>query len=276
MTGRVAALVSALPLAYAGMAVASTVRQPAASPPVACIGHRGAAASAPENTLASFREAAAERADYFELDVRQTRDHVPVVLHDATLARTTDAERVLPGRAPWRVGDLTLGQVERLDAGSWFSARYRGERVPTLARTLRAMEGSDLKLLLEIKEPARYPGLTGRVADELRARPDWLLPGRTVVQSFDWPSLEVFHRMLPAVPTGVIGTPPVKELPAVARYAEYVDPRWDTVTPAYVRAAHARRLKVFAWVADDPAIMRRLIADGVDGIVSDRPGAVPH
>lgn len=59
-------------------------------------------------------------------------------------------------------------------------------------------------------------------------------------------------------------------------YAGYVNPRYDTVTAAYVRQVHARHLKVFAWVADTPATMRRLLDADVDGIVSDRPEAVPH
>ncbi|MFB9838774.1 glycerophosphodiester phosphodiesterase [Actinoallomurus acaciae] len=276
MTHRIAALVSALPLTYAGMAFAPAARQPAGAAGVADIAHRGASAHAPENTLASFRQARTADADYFELDVQQTRDHVPVIMHDATLSRTTDAEKVFPGRSPWRVGDFTLAQIKRLDAGSWFSSRYAGERVPTLAETLREMEGSDMKLLLELKNPSLYPGMPGRVADELRAQPDWLLPDRTVVQSFDWPSVAAFHRLLPSVPTGVIGTPTAAQLPAVARYAGYVNPRYDTVSAAYVRAVHAQHMKVFAWVADTPATVRRLIGDRVDGIVSNRPEAVPH
>ncbi|WP_329258593.1 glycerophosphodiester phosphodiesterase family protein [Actinoallomurus sp. NBC_01490] len=275
MAHRIAALVSALPLTYAGMAFAPATRQPAGAG-VADIAHRGASAHAPENTLASFYEARAANADYFELDVQETRDHVPIIMHDATLSRTTDAEKVFPGRSPWRVGDFTLAQIKRLDAGSWFSARYAGERVPTLTETLRDMEGSDMKLLLELKNPALYPGMTGRVAQVLRAQPDWLLPDRTVVQSFDWPSVESFHRLLPSVPTGVIGTPTTRQLPAVARYAGYVNPRYDTVSAAYVRAVHTQHMKVFAWVADSPATMRRLIDDRVDGIVSNRPEAVPH
>jgi glycerophosphoryl diester phosphodiesterase len=275
MAHRIAALVSALPLTYAGMAFAPAARQPAGAT-VADIAHRGASAHAPENTLASFREARAANADYFELDVQQTRDHVPIIMHDATLSRTTNAEKVFPGRSPWRVGDFTLAQIKRLDAGSWFSARYAGERVPTLAETLRDMEGSDMKLLLELKNPALYPGLTSRVAEVLRAQPDWLLPDRTVVQSFEWSAVESFHRLLPSVPTGVIGTPTARQLPAVARYAGYVNPRYDTVSAAYVRAVHAQHMKVFAWVADSPATMRRLIDDRVDGIVSNRPEAVPH
>jgi glycerophosphoryl diester phosphodiesterase len=278
MAHRLAALVSALPLTYAGMAFTSTARQPdhAVGPIVAGIGHRGASAYAPENTLASFRAAKTRNADYFELDVQQTKDEQPVVMHDATLSRTTDAEKVFPHRSPWRVGDLTLGEIKRLDAGSWFSARFQDERVPTLAETLREMEGSDLKLVLEIKNPSLYPGLTDRVAQQLRAQPDWLLPGRLIVQSFDWPSMQAFHRLLPAVPTAVIGTPAPAQLPAVAEYAGYVNPRYDTVTAAYVRQVHAHHMKVFAWVADSRATMRRLLDDDVDGIVSNRPEAVPR
>jgi glycerophosphoryl diester phosphodiesterase len=282
MARRLATLVSTLPLTCVGMAFTSTARPPerVSSPVagliVADVGHRGASAYAPENTLASFREAKTRGADYFELDVQQTRDDVPIIMHDATLSRTTDAETVFPHRSPWRVGDFTLAEIKRLDAGSWFSARFRHERVPTLAETLRAMEGSDMKLLLEIKNPSLYPGLTERVARELDAQPAWLLPGRVVVQSFDWGSVHAFHRLMPAVATAVIGTPTPAQLPGVATYAGYVNPQYDTVTAAYVREVHARHLKVFAWVADTKAAIRKLLDDNVDGIVSDRPEAVPH
>jgi glycerophosphoryl diester phosphodiesterase len=278
MAYRLAALVTALPLTCAGMAFTSTARDPTrfAGPAVADVGHRGASAHAPENTLASFREAKTRHADYFELDVQQTKDDEPIVMHDTTLSRTTNAETVFPHRSPWRVRDFTLGEIKRLDAGSWFSARYEGERVPTLAETLREMEGSDLKLVLEIKSPSLYPGLTDRVARQLRTQPDWLLTGRLIVQSFDWPSMQAFHRLLPAVPTAVIGTPTPAQLPAIAKYAGYVNPRYDTVTAAYVRQVHAQHMKVFAWVADSKATMRRLLDDDVDGIVSNRPEAVPR
>jgi glycerophosphoryl diester phosphodiesterase len=275
MAHRLAALVSALPLTYAGVAFAPAARQQSGAT-VADVGHRGASAYAPENTLASFRAARTKNADYFELDVQQTRDGVPIVIHDTTLSRTTDAESVYPHRSPWRVRDFTLAQVERLDAGSWFSARFRGERVPTLATTLRAMEGSDLKLLLELKNPSLYPGLTGRVVDHLRAEPDWLLPDRLIVQSFDWGAVQEFHRSMPTVQTAVLGTPTAAQLPAVARYAGYVNPRSATVTAAYVRRVHAHHMKVFAWDADSETVMRRLVGDRVDGIIADRPEMVPR
>ena len=100
MARRLATVVSALPFTCAAVAFTSAARGPepavgpVAGPVVADVGHRGASAYAPENTLASFRAAKTLGADYFELDVQQTRDGVPVIMHDATLRRTTDAERV--------------------------------------------------------------------------------------------------------------------------------------------------------------------------------------
>jgi glycerophosphoryl diester phosphodiesterase len=81
---------------------------------------------------------------------------------------------------------------------------------------------------------------------------------------------------MPAVQTAVLGTPRAAQLPAIARYAGYVNPRSDTVTAAYVRRVHARHMKVFAWDADREAVMKRLVTDRVDGIIADRPETVPR
>ncbi|ETK34245.1 glycerophosphodiester phosphodiesterase [Microbispora sp. ATCC PTA-5024] len=238
---------------------------------VVTVAHRGASAYAPENTITAFRMAHDQHAHMFELDVQETKDHKLVLMHDTTLARTTNVERVFPGRAPWRVRDLTLAQVRKLDAGSWFGRAYRGERVPTLGETLRAMGGSRLGLLLEIKEPRLYPGIEARVALELRRHPEWLRPGRLVVQSFDWASMRRFHRLLPAVPVGLLGTPASSQLPGVAKYASYVNVPYGRLSAAYVRRVHGRHLRLFAWTVDSPSAMRRLISYKVDGIITDRP-----
>jgi glycerophosphoryl diester phosphodiesterase len=244
-------------------------------PPVFDVAHRGASAYAPENTLASFREAARRHAHLFELDVRRTRDGKLIIMHDATLARTTDAERVFPHRTPWRISAFTLAEIRRLDAGSWWSGRFRRERVPTLGETLRAMDGSGLGLLLEVKAPARDPGIGARVAAELRAHPSWLRSGRLIVQSYDWKFARRFHALLPQVHIGLLGTAKARQLKGLRRYAGYLNSPYRKVTTSYVSRAHRRHLKVFAWTVDDPAVMRRMIATGVDGIVTDRPGTIP-
>ncbi|GLW10593.1 hydrolase [Microtetraspora sp. NBRC 13810] len=243
----------------------------AAPPPAVNVAHRGASAAAPENTVAAFETAAAHRADMFELDVQQTRDHRLIVMHDPTLARTTDVEEVFPGRAPWKVGDLTLAEIRRLDAGSWLGARHSGQRVPTLRETLRAMGGGPLGLLLEIKTPRLYPGIEARVAGELRRHPSWLIPGRLVVQSFNWDSMRVFHRLMPQIPVALLGAPAAERLPELAEFATQVHPPYAGVTRAYVRRAHAHGLAVYPWAVDDPRAMRRLLSYEVDGIITNRP-----
>ncbi|MFD1547654.1 glycerophosphodiester phosphodiesterase [Nonomuraea guangzhouensis] len=238
---------------------------------VTAIAHRGASAYAPENTIAAFQLAGKLGADGFELDVQETKDHALVLMHDTTLSRTTDVERIFPGRAPWRVGDFTLAEIRKLDAGSWFADKYDGEPVPTLEETLHEMDGSGLSLLLEIKEPALYPGIEGRVADELRRNTSWLSSGRLIVQSFSWASMRTFHRAMPDVPIGLLGTPSVADLPKLAAYASHINPPYGNLSTQYVRRVHSLGMAVFAWTVDNPDTIRRLIAYGVDGIITNKP-----
>ncbi|QKW40159.1 glycerophosphodiester phosphodiesterase [Actinomadura sp. NAK00032] len=244
------------------------------------VAHRGASAAAPENTLAAFTLAKAQNADMFELDVQETKDHKLVIMHDTTLARTTNAEQVYPDRKPWKVADFTLAEIERLDAGSWFAKRYAGERVPTLPRVLTAMRGQGLGLLLEIKSPDLYPGIEKRIAAALRRSPSWLRydpsERRLVVQSFDWGSVRKFHAVLPKVPTGLIGSPKTAELPKLAKYADQINPTFNGLTKAYVKKVHASRMNVLTWTINDGGDMRKAIELGVDGIITNKPDVLRH
>ncbi|MEU4726118.1 glycerophosphodiester phosphodiesterase family protein [Nonomuraea dietziae] len=233
------------------------------------VAHRGASAYAPENTIAALELADEQDADMVELDVQETRDHHLVLMHDTTLARTTDVEELFPHRGPWRVGDFTLAEIRRLDAGSWSSPDYRGEAVPTLGEALQAMSGSGVGLLLEIKAPRLYPGIESRVAEELRRNISW--PGRLVVQSFDWGSMRRFHRVMPEVQIGLLGTPSTGELAGLAGFAAQINPPHHELTADYVRRVHGHGMEVFAWTVDDADIMRRLISYGVDGIITNKP-----
>ena len=103
------------------------------------IAHRGASAYAPEHTIAAYRLALEQGADFVEQDLQISKDGVLVCLHDLTLERTTDVEEVYParaatsetGRKTWHVSDFTLEELKRLDAGSWFDPKFKGERIPT-------------------------------------------------------------------------------------------------------------------------------------------------
>ncbi|HEX4816206.1 MAG TPA: glycerophosphodiester phosphodiesterase family protein [Nonomuraea sp.] len=259
-------------VATALTALAVIARAACASPhEVDNIAHRGASAYAPENTIAACLLAQAQRADLCEFDVQQTKDHQLVLIHDQTLSRTTDAEKIFPGRSPWRVSDFTLAEIQRLDAGSWFSPRYRGERVPTLRQALQAVGDSDIGLLLEIKHSPHNPDIDRRVAAELQEDRDLWDGNRLAVQAFDWRSMRSFHTLMPQVPIALLGRPSLTQLGELAEYAQGVNIPHSRLTAQYVKDAHGKGLRVYTGTARRPAVIRRLISYGVDGIMTNRP-----
>ncbi|MEW1722986.1 glycerophosphodiester phosphodiesterase family protein [Streptomyces sp. NPDC093109] len=267
----------------AAAAPAGTSPAPSAITVPLVIAHRGASAYAPENTLAAVDTAAALGIDWVENDVQRTKDGELVVIHDETLRRTTDAERVFPDRAPWRVGDFTAAEIARLDAGGWFGPEWTGARVPTLGRYLRAVEANRQNLLLEIKGPERYPGIEGDILRVLREE-GWLdrahVTRRLVVQSFGADSVRTVHTRRPDITTGFLGSPAVTELPAYAAFADQINPAHTSLTGAYVAAAHrlkgphGKPLAVSTWTVDDAAGAVRVADMGVDGIITNRPDVV--
>ena len=106
------------------------------------VGHHGALEVAPENTLASFQRAADDGVDVIEMDIRLSADEHVVVMHDGTVSRTTNGSGI--------VSEMSLAELKRVDAGSWFDARYAGERIPTLVEVLSWAQGK-VGLLLELK-----------------------------------------------------------------------------------------------------------------------------
>ncbi|MCB5166794.1 glycerophosphodiester phosphodiesterase [Streptomyces bambusae] len=250
--------------------------------PVA-VAHRGASAYAPENTLEAVDYAERLGIDWVENDVQRTRDGELVVIHDDTLARTTDVETVFPGRSPWRVGDFTAAEIARLDAGSWFGAAYRGARVPTLDQYLRRIGFNQQRLLLEIKKPELYPGIE---EDLLRVldRAGWLdehhVTHRLVVQSFSADSIRTVHRERPDLTTGFLGTPPVSQLRDYAAFTDRINPAYNTLSKEWVDAVHAlrgphgKRLDVNTWTVNNADLARRVRDQGVDGIISNTPDVV--
>ncbi|WP_078856836.1 glycerophosphodiester phosphodiesterase family protein [Streptomyces sp. NBRC 109706] len=247
------------------------------------VAHRGASGHAPENTLAAADAAAELDTAWVETDVQRTRDGELILLHDTTLNRTTDVEEVFPDRAPWRVSDFTLAEIDRLDAGSWFGPDFAGEGVPTLAEFLDRLSANDQRLLLELKSPDDYPGIEEEILAELGERgwlDEWYPGQRLVLQSFDAASVRTVHELAPRVETGFLGTPPVAEIADYAEFADQINPRHADLTAAYVesvqavRGPHGRPLKVYTWTVNDGALATRVAELGVDGIISDVPEVV--
>ncbi|MFH8343212.1 glycerophosphodiester phosphodiesterase [Streptomyces sp. NPDC018045] len=250
---------------------------------VLTIAHRGASAYAPENTLAAVDAAAGLGFTWVENDVQRTKDGELVIVHDTSLARTTDAEQVFPDRAPWNVADFTLKEIEQLDAGSWFGPKFAGERVPTLEDYMDTVEDNDQKLLLEIKAPELYPGIERQILKELR-EDGWLdrhhVKHRLIVQSFSAESVKKVHGLRSDVKTGFLGTPSVAELPAYAAFADQINPQYKSISTGYVasvhqvKGPHGRPLEVFTWTVDDAANAVKAARQGVNGIISNKPDVV--
>ena len=160
------------------------------------IGHRGAAGHAPENTLASFRKAAALGARWVEFDARRCRDGHVVIFHDDTLERTTDGEGPVAAR--------DLAGLKTLDAGGWYGSAYRGEQIPTLGETIGALKELGLGANVELKPAPGDEGETGAaVAAQILS--DWpaSLPV-PVLSSFEEAALAAAREAAPDLPRALL------------------------------------------------------------------------
>ncbi|WP_030619271.1 glycerophosphodiester phosphodiesterase [Streptomyces sclerotialus] len=247
------------------------------------VAHRGASAYAPENTIAAVDAARRMGIDWVENDVQRTKDGKLIVMHDTTLNRTTNVEELYPDRAPWKVSDFTLGEIRKLDAGSWFGAKFKGQRVPTLDRYMDAVRHNHQKLLLELKAPELYPGIEAQTIKELR-REGWTdrqhVKHRLIIQSFNADSVKKVHELRPDIKTGFLGNPAVADLPEYAKFADQINPSHKKLSMAYVAAVHAfegphgRPLEVYTWTVDDAATAKKVAGWGVDGIITNKPDVV--
>jgi len=228
---------------------------------VAIIAHRGGSSLAPENTLAAFRRAMELGVDYVEVDVRQTKDGGLVCMHDSTVDRTTNGKG--------KVEELTLEEIQALDAGSWFSQEYRGERVPTFQEVLSLCKDK-IHVYLDHKE-----GETEKIWKALREA-DML--GSVVVYN-GVAELQEWKRIAPEVP--VMPSLPdrfqrqggvemfLKILPA-----EVLDGNLGDWSRERVAEAHGQGVQVYVdclGLHDSAPWHKRALEMGVDGIQTDRP-----
>ncbi len=227
------------------------------------IGHRGSPIYAPENTLASFEMAAAQGADAIEFDVKLTADGEVVILHDATVDRTTNGHG--------RLKQFTLAAVQALDAGGWFSPRFAGERIPTLEAVCAAF-GPRVYLNIELTNyTTPFDPLVLRVAEIVKK---YHLQERVLFSSFFPRNLALARRLLPASPCALLAFPGWKGYPALAlglRSRNYwaIHPHITQVTPALVQRAHAAGKRIHVWTVNAEADIRRMADIGVDAFFTD-------
>jgi glycerophosphoryl diester phosphodiesterase len=234
------------------------------------VAHRGASSTRPENTLASFEEALRLGARIVELDVRLTLDGVPVVMHDASVDRTTDGSGL--------VAELTSSEVATLRAGT----DGPEQQVPTLAEVLELVSGR-AAVALELKNLPGEPGYDSRsraavvtTAHEEVERSGF--EGPVLVLSFDPLALADSRSARADVPTGFLFTEVMPPLDALAMAAEaghgMVLPGTRSLIPAgeaFVREAHDAGLRVGTWTVDEPDPIRTFLGWGVDAVASNDP-----
>jgi len=214
-----------------------------------CIGHRGAKAYEPENTLRSFRKALEIGVDAVEFDVRKTKDEHLVVIHDADVKRTTNGEGL--------VGELTLEEVKGFSAD-------KGEKIPTLAEALDFLD-KKVKIVIELKET----GIENQVISLVRQND---LHENVIVVSFIEEALRKVRELDEKVETGLLYVKhknPVKAASEIK--ASYLLPFYKFTHTANVKKAHENGLKIIVWTINKPEEVAEYKKKGVDGIVSDKP-----
>ena len=225
------------------------------------ISHRGASGYAPENTFAAFRKAVAMGAAFIETDLQLSRDARFVAIHDPTVNRTTNGQG--------SVNEMTLADLRRLDAGSWFGSEFAGERIPTIEEILEFSRKHDVVFYLEMK-PSGALGGEHALISALRDAGEI---ARTVVISFDPVILASVRKIEPTLMTGLLYEGQIQDPieRALEIGARQLAVRGDLVTPRLLREARERDLQVVCWTVNHPAHMRLLVEAGVDGLISDYP-----
>ena len=243
------------------------------------IAHRGYSMAAPENTLPAFRLGVLAESDLVELDYFHSADGVPVVLHDSTLDRTTDA----PAR--WNenriaVASKTVAELRELDAGSWFDPVFRGVGIPTLEESLDVIQPGSITLI------ERKRGDPATLIELLKRRGEL---NDVIVQAFDWEFLAGCNELAPGVVLGALGPPrrpdgsryPVNERFLNSDFLDMIEKTgaavvgWNRqVTKESVADARSRGLRVWIYTINDLDTSLGLLDMGVDGIISDNPAMV--
>jgi glycerophosphoryl diester phosphodiesterase len=222
---------------------------------------------APENTLPAFASALDLGVDFVEFDTQVSAEGVPVVFHDETLDRTTDACSHWNDRGIL-LASKSLADLKQLDAGRWYGERFVGTEIPTLVEALRLISPRSMTMV-ERK--------IGDAAAHLRAIEDCRATDRVIVQAFDWAFLADCRRQSPHLLLGALGEKEITEPKldeAKALGVSVIGWEASYFTPDNIAAIHRRGLRAWAWTVDDVSLARQLIAAGIDGLISNVPAKI--
>lgn len=223
--------------------------------------HRGFSKAAPENTLPAFQAAIDCGADYIELDIQLTADDRLVVIHDDKLDRTTNGKGLVEKR--------TYEQLRTLSAGSWFSedGEFDDVGIPLLSEVLE-LAGNDIMLNIEIKKSGD-PKKTAEKAVELIE--EYGIVNSCYVTSFSYPALKKVKQLNPKIKTAFIANLATATSYAQLPYIDAVSMNYLFVNQSVVNSAHHHGKRIFVWTVDRQSEMQKMMALGVDNIITDRP-----
>lgn len=227
------------------------------------IAHRGASTYAPENTFAAYDKALAMGVDHVELDVQFTSDGHIAVIHDDTVDRTTNGSGT--------VLEHTLAELRSLDAGSWFSPQYAGERIRSFGEILEHYKN---RLYLHVEIKGKSEGLSQRTADMIRG---YGMVDSVTITSFQKVRLEETRSYAPEFPTGWLvpsgSTPWDKSVISQAGEMGLTQIcfRADLATPEFVQHIHDEGFEARAWGVSNEELMRRAVDAGADGMTLNFP-----
>ncbi|WPR65151.1 glycerophosphodiester phosphodiesterase family protein [Glutamicibacter protophormiae] len=275
------------PLALGALALSLTagIAVPAAAAPVentadetTLIGHRGAAGVAPENTLSAIKAGSQSGADYIEIDVQLSKDGVPFVFHDDTPSRTTNAKDLFPGRENDPITSFTWDELQQLDAGSYFSAAFAGEKIPHFNSVPGVLTGTT-GVYIEIKSPAKSPGVEQLVADALAEGEGWsrlLDQDRIEVLGFDAASNRTFAQLAPGVPLQQLAgsVPDAATLENYAQFADSFGTSYRTLDAAGSQRVKDAGLQLGVYTVNSTEAAEQSLDLGVERITGDFPQQV--
>jgi glycerophosphoryl diester phosphodiesterase len=244
------------------------------------IGHRGASAVAPENTMAAFRKAIAVGADGVEFDVQLSNDGVPVIIHDETLHRTASRSE--------QVAQLPVEDLQRVNVGRWFAHRsplsddYLNETLPTLRQLFGEFSSGNSLLYLELKCQSKQT--TQIVSITCDVLSDYSIEQRVIVECFDLEVIREVKRVAPHLRTAALFQPRVarpqwfspRRLIDEARAvdADEIALHYKLADERTVEAARSAGLEVVIWTVDDPAWVIRGRSLGVHALITNDPAAM--
>ena len=220
--------------------------------------HRGGAWKAPENTISALQYTMDSGADYAEVDVQETKDGELILLHDDSFKRTAGVKK--------NVWDMTLKQVEKLDAGASFHEKFRGEKIPEFTEVLKFCKGR-LDLNIEIKYNGKNKGIVNRV---VRAIKENHFEDHCVVTSMNYQFLKQIKKIAPEIRTGYIMTMTYGGVQGMEA-ADFFSVKHTYVDEKFVTQVHALGKEVHVWTVNYKGDAKRMLDIGADNIITDDP-----